>query len=351
MNDHVDDSIDRDHPPDTATSLRPRVVGIFVLTAVALALIGIAAISSGRLLTEQRTYVTYLPQATAGLKEGSPVTLRQVPVGQVKDVELVFGKGYQDSRIMVVFRMKRGAVKNVEGQSNAFDLSDAELAKTLIAAGLRAAVHSSSPVAGQKSIDLDFHPDLEPRFYNVPSSYPEIPTAPTGMELLSERIEGSLEKLSRVPVDEVLLQLKSTLASVERTSESKDVKGALRELRLTLAEANRTLTAAEKTIDSVGGTVTGAVQDTRATLTSVNGTVKDLGGNLSRTLDRLDRTLASIDRNIERTAERTTDVQAEAAKTLDEMNELLKSLRSLIDTLQRHPESLLRGKPQPEAKK
>ena len=33
------------------------------------------------------------------------------------------------------------------------------------------------------------------------------------------------------------------------------------------------------------------------------------------------------------------------------MNELLKSLRFLTDTLQRHPEALLRGKPEPEEKK
>jgi paraquat-inducible protein B len=169
--------------------------------------------------------------------------------------------------------------------------------------------------------------------------------------MLSERLEASLDKLSAGPVDEVLLQLKSTLASVERTTESGDVKGALRELRLTLAEANRTLAAAEKTIDGVGTVITGAVTDTRTTLTDVNATVKDLGKTLDGTLARLDGTLASIDKNIERTTDRTIEVQADAARTLDEMNELLKSLRSLIDTLQRHPESLLQGKPRPEEKK
>ena len=85
------------------------------------------------------------------------------------------------------------------------------------------------------------------------------------------------------------------------------------------------------------------VTDARATMTSVDDTVKGLG----TTLERLDRTLATVDRNVERTA----DVQLEAAKTLDEMNELLKSLRFLADTLQRHPEALLRGKPEPEEKK
>jgi len=194
-------------------------------------------------------------------------------------------------------------------------------------------------VAGQKSLDLDFHPELAPRFSGIETPYPEIPTAPTGMELLSEKLEATLEKISDVPIDEVLLQLKATLASAQKLLDSGDVHGALRELRLTLETANRTLAGAEKTLGSVDGLVT----DARSTMTAVNDTVQGLG----TTLERLDRTLATVDRNVERTG----DVQLEAAKTLDEMNELLKSLRFLAETLQRHPEALLRGKPEPEEKK
>jgi len=317
---------------------RPRVVGFFVLVAVGLALAGIAALSSGRLFAEHRTYVVFFPNAVGGLKEGAPVTFRQVPVGQVKDVELVFGADYRDSRIMAVIQIRRGAVKNVAGAS-ALPLSDAQLAKRFVDAGLRASARSSSPVAGQKSVDLDFHPELAPRFSGIEMPYPEIPTAPTGMELLSEKLEATLEKISDVPIDEVLLQLKATLASAQKLLDSGDVHGALRELRLTLETANRTLAGAEKTLGSVDGLVT----DARSTMTAVNDTVQGLG----TTLERLDRTLATVDRNVERTG----DVQLEAAKTLDEMNELLKSLRFLADTLQRHPEALLRGKPEPEEKK
>jgi paraquat-inducible protein B len=317
---------------------RPRLVGAFVLVAVGLGLAGIAALSSGRLFAEHRTYVVFFPNAVGGLKEGAPVTFRQVPVGQVKDVELVFGADYRDSRIMAVLQIRRGAVKNVAGAS-ALPLSDAQLVKLLVNAGLRASARSSSPVAGQKSVDLDFHPELAPRFSGIEMPYPEIPTAPTGMELLSEKLEATLEKISDVPVDEVLLQLKATLASAQKLLDAGDVLGAVRSLRLTLETANRTLAGAEKTLGGVDGMIT----DARTTMTSVSDTVKGLG----TTLERLDRTLATVDRNVERTG----DVQLEAAKTLDEMNELLKSLRFLAETLQRHPEALLRGKPEPEEKK
>jgi len=318
---------------------RPRLVGLFVLVAVGLALAGIAALSSGRLFAESRTYVVFFPNAVGGLKAGAPVTFRQVAVGQVEDVELVFGADYRDSRIMAVILIRRGAVKNVAGRANALQLSDAQLAKLLVDAGLRASARSSSPVAGQKSVDLDFHPELTPRFSGIEMPYPEIPTAPTGMERLNEQLEASLDRISDVPVDEVLLQLKETLASAQKLLDSGDVHGALRELRLTLETANRTLAGAEKTM----GSVDGMLADARATMSSVNETAKGLG----TTLERLNRTLATVDRNVEGAGE----VELEAARTLGEMNELLKSLRFLADTLQRHPEALLRGKPEPEEKK
>ena len=318
---------------------RPRLVGFFVLVAVGLALAGIAALSSGRLFAEHRTFVVFFPNAVGGLRGGAPVTFRQVPVGQVRDVELVFGTSYQDSRVMAIIQVRRGAVKNVAGQAAALQLSDAQLVKVLVDAGLRAAARSSSPVAGQRSIDLDFHPDLAPRFSGIETPYPEIPTAPSGMELLGDKLEAALERISDVPLDEVLLQIKATLASAQRLLDSGDVDAAVRELRLTLETANRTLAGAEKTM----GHVDGLVADARATMSRVDDRVKRLG----TTFERLDRTLATVDRNVERTAE----VQLEAVRTFDEMNELLKSLRFLGETLQRHPESLLRGKPEPEEKK
>jgi paraquat-inducible protein B len=59
------------------------------------------------------------------------------------------------------------------------------------------------------------------------------------------------------------------------------------------------------------------------------------------TLKRLDTTLVTVDRNVERTA----DTQYQTIRSVDELNELLRTLRQLVDTLQQHPESLLRGKP------
>jgi paraquat-inducible protein B len=218
-------------------------------------------------------------------------------------------------------------------------LSDAEVVRQQVAEGLRAQLKSSSPIAGQKSIDLDFMPDRPARFSGVKAPYPEVPTAPTGMEMLNDKIEETLNKLADVPLDEVLNQLQSTLKSVQALLDSGDLRGALRNLNTTLATANTTMATADKTIAGVDG----LVSDLRRTSSGADETLKAL----QKTLEQLNATLATVDRNVERTA----DTQLAAAETLEEMRETMKGVRFLIEHLQQHPEALLQGKKAPEEKK
>jgi paraquat-inducible protein B len=312
-------------------------VGLFVLGAIILGVAGIAALSARRLFAEYRTYVVFFPYAVGGLKSGSPVTFRQVQVGHVRDVDLVFtGTSLHDSWIMAIIEVRRNALRNPEGK--AAEQTDAELAKVMIDAGLRASVRSSSLIAGQRSVDLDFQPEQKPRLSGIPMPYPELPSAPTGMEVLNERVEATLKKISDVPIDEVLLQLDTTLEALQKVLESGDVSATLKRLRVTLDTASHTLGTAEKAM----GQIDGMTGQARTTLASTDETMKQL----QKTLDRLEKTLATVDRNVEGTAE----LRVETARTVDEMNELLKSLRSLVEALQQNPESLLRGKAAPGKK-
>jgi ABC-type transporter Mla subunit MlaD len=159
------------------------------------------------------------------------------------------------------------------------------------------------------------------------------------MERLNEKIEETLKKISEIPIDEVMTQLRDTLQSAQGLLDSGDLHGAVTNLRVALATANQTLKHADKTM----GSLDGLVADTRTTMATANDTVK----SLQSTVDNMNRTLATVDRNVERTA----DTQLEAAQMFDEMRETMKSLRFLIETLQVHPEALIQGKVKPEEKK
>ena len=148
---------------------KAKLVGLFVIGAVALLAWAVVAMSSGRLFAQWRTWVVFLPGAASGLKPGAPVTMRGVQIGEVQDVDLFFlgpGHGHQVG-IMVTLAVRRGSIKTLSGQRMVAELSDAEVVRQQVAEGLRAQLKSSSPIAGQKSIELDFMPDRPARFSGV----------------------------------------------------------------------------------------------------------------------------------------------------------------------------------------
>lgn len=325
---------------DEANPRDPRStrVGVFTLVGLLLVVLVLGAVTGVSWFEDRREFVVYFPNPV-GLREGAPVTFRQTPLGEVTDVELVFtGLGVQ-SEVQVVIAVRRRVLHGMGGESMA-DLSDKDLAANLSLLGLRATVRSTSPLAGQKYLDLDFEPGVTARYSGLKDlPFPEIPTAPTDLEIIREKVEAAIGKVADVPIDEVLLQMQATLASTQRLLDQGDVEASMKQLRSGLVAVEKLMGRAERSLDKLDG----VADRVGATLGGADATLK----SLDATLAKLDRTLSTVDR----TLARSDDAQHEAVRNLDEMNELLRSLRQLADTLQRNPEALLRGRPVPEEKR
>jgi paraquat-inducible protein B len=318
---------------DTGT---PRIVGIFAIVGLVLIFGFLAAATSNRFFRQQRTLVVFFKNPVA-LKAGAPVTFRQTAVGAVRKAELVFtGRGF-DSEIMVIFDIERCSLRSLGQDSQLSRASDEEFAAAVSRAGLRGTVRSSSPVGGQKSLDFDFHPEIEGRISGLRTPYPELPTGSVSrLDILQDKVEKTLERISELPLDAVVADVRSTLQSAQKLLDNGDLAGALANLRRSLDTADRMLARTHATMDNVDG----VLGDVRSTLSSANETMR----TADATLKQLDSTMVTVDRNVERTA----DTQYQAIRSVDELNELLRTLRQLVDTLQQHPESLLQGKPAPK---
>jgi paraquat-inducible protein B len=313
------------------------MVGAFALLGLLLIVGGLALLNSSRGFGQRRTFIVFFPNPV-GLRAGALVTFRQAPLGEVREVELVFtGRGFE-SETMVVFDIRRGGLRRLKGGDAAFHaLDDRAFAAALTEAGLRGTVRSSSPVGGSRSLDFDFHPEVEGRLTGLDSPYPELATGTLSrLDILQGKVEKVLEKVADMPLEETVEQMRATLASTQTLLDNGDLKGAFANLRRVLETADRVIARSERTMDRVDGLV-GHVE---TTLSSARDTMK----TVEATIKRLDGTMATVDRNVERTAE----TQYQAVRSIDELNELLRTVRLLVDTLQRHPEALLQGKPEPK---
>jgi len=316
----------------------PRLVGGFVLGAVALVLAAIVFLSSGGWFQQRDRFVVFIPGSVKGLQVGSGVTFRGVKLGEVIEVT-PFQTGLPDNpiQIEVVCELYGDIVQTPKGVTNPYDgLDNEEAVALMIEQGARAKMMSASLLTGQKYIELDFLPDDEARLTGLSRRYPEVPTTPTAMEKLGERMEDLMNKLAEVPLDKVIENIQMAIRAARELLESEDIKGAIgaahrgaKSLEPTLAEARETLKTTREVIENLGKETEG------------------LGGDVSETLaelrDRLARTEKTFEA-LEATLSGTDDARMDASATLVELERALKSFRNLAEYIQTHPEALLQGK-------
>jgi paraquat-inducible protein B len=322
----------------------PRLVGAFVLGAIALVLAAVVLLSSADWFVRKNHFSVFFPGSVKGLEKGAPVTFRGVKVGEVKEVTAFLTRKDPPIQIEVVFETRGDVIQAGEGVGRPFArLSDAGLAEELVKRGIRARMLSASLLTGQRYIDLDFLPQEEARFGGVHPRYPELPTTPTALEKLGERTGQFLEKLAELPLDQMLEDVRGALKSLRELLESSDVRGALRGARRSmealepaLVDARTALKDADAVVKQLGGEVDSAGQEVRAT-----------AADARRSLERAQRALEDL----QKTLQGTDQAQLEAARTLAELSQTLAVLRTLAEYIQTHPEAVVIGKPKAEERK
>lgn len=323
----------------------PRLVGAFVLGAVALALVAVATLTSIDWLTPKERFAVFFPGSVRGLNPGAPVTFRGIKIGEVKEVNAILtGRPDPLVQIEVVIELDRNFVETPKGAARPFaNLRGQALADALIQHGTRARMLSQSLLTGQRYIDLDLLPNEPKRMAGLSPRYPELPTTPTAMEKLGEQADAILTKVADLPLDQMLEDVRRALQSLRELLESRDLKDTLAGARRSVQELEPTLAEARR-----------RMQEARSLMTTLETQVRQTGGEASATLREaratLERSQASLDK-LERALERSDDTQVVATEALEDLRHTLQAVRNLVDYVQTHPEAVVLGKPPAQEKK
>jgi paraquat-inducible protein B len=316
----------------------PRLVGAFVLGAIALVAGAIVLFSSAGWLQKRDRFSIYFPGSVRGLNPGAPITFRGIKIGEVAEVKaFLTGKPDPPIQIEVVVDFIGSVVETPPGVRRPFaGLTTAEFARALIERGIRGKLQSQSLLTAQKYVEFDFLPDEPARLSGLNPRYPELPTTPTALEKMGDKFEQFFSKLAELPLDQMLEDVRDAIRSLRELLGAPELRGAFRkadramgDLSPTLGEARRTLADARKLLDTVGREVEGTSGSARETLADLRRTLDQAG----RSLEQLDRTLGGAD-----------EARVSAARTLEELERSLRALRNLVDYVQTHPEAIVIGK-------
>ena len=304
----------------------PKIVGAFVLGALALIVVVFVVFGSGRLFQPLETFVTYFRGNVKGLKVGSPVLVRGVEIGTVSQIKALFDS-QGELFVEVIFKNKPHAVDDMDRLYT--DLPPEEQDDLLIKRGLRAQLNSVSLVTGMLYIKLDFFPDTPVELTGLNEDYIEIPSTPTSGELLQERLLGSLEKFEKMPILEITEELHATLQGVQVSlQEINKLAGHFRDIdtRETLASLNRSLDAAEDL------------------MTNLDSKLDPIASSFVDISQAAQDTLKSMEAFVGRLEGSAAEERYELRTMLIELSKANRAIRVLVDHLQRDPRSLVWGK-------
>ncbi|WP_426343398.1 intermembrane transport protein PqiB [Pseudoduganella sp. R-32] len=241
------------------------------------------------------TTVFYFNQSLRGLSPGAPVDFRGIVLGEVRSVGVEFDPVKKDFRMPVTVDMYPGRLGR-RFQETVTDEKDRNagplVLERMVSHGLRGQLRTGNLLTGQLYIALDFFPNAAQVKLDM-NAYPvEVPTVPNALDELQAQIASIARKLDKVPFDQIGNNLRDSLKSADNLFRKVDSQ-LVPELQSTLGEARQTFGAAQQVLQ----------QD--------------------------------------------SPVQSDLRSALQQLTQTLQSLNELSDYLQRHPEALIRAKPQP----
>jgi paraquat-inducible protein B len=233
----------------------------------------------------KRRYSMHFDGSVDGLSIGAPVKLRGIQLGTVEDVRLQFDPRTNLSRIRVLVDVEPERIL-----PKAQVAADPEEGlRALVKTGLRARLKTGSLLTGQQEIELVVIEGAEPAEVGRVGGYLDVPTVPTPLEALTSNLARIVDRVQRLPLEDIGNNLDRSLANLAGSLENTE--------KLTARLDAEVLPA-----------LTAVANDANALLSP------------------------------------TSTVNTELRQLLIELRDAARSIRLMADYLEQHPEALIRGK-------
>lgn len=236
-------------------------------------------------------------QSVRGLAVGAAIDFLGIDIGTVQSMALQYDaqrKRYPMEVVADIYPLRLGNIRQAMlGARAAAPDADLQLLRMLVDNGLRAQLRTANLITGTQYVALDFTPKAAPARLDTAGAVPRVPSVPGAFNELQPQLAEIVAKLSKVPFDEIGRDLQQTLRQAQTS------------IRQLTPEAQKALAEVQRTLASV-----------------------------QESLQRLDRNVL----------DETAPMQRNVEQTMIELQRAAQALRTLGDYLQRHPESILRGK-------
>jgi paraquat-inducible protein B len=275
-----------------------------------------------------------------GLNVGAPVVFLGVQIGEVKDISVIQDPLKSSFYIQVIVELTSGKIKQSLTKETSGPKETYEYCNQLIKQGLRAELGLQSVVTGQLQIELDFYPKEKAIFVGENAQCQEIPTIPSKFEKLTKTLEN-------LPLKEIVDKVSSSLNRIDALLESPEIMETLQSTKLAMKDARKVFYNINKQFLPLLNKLNVVLESYGALAQNMDQQIGPLSSNFQELVKMVTEASKQADKtlmSIENVVGENSITTVELTTTLKEFSSAARSIRNLADYLNRHPESIVRGK-------
>jgi paraquat-inducible protein B len=300
----------------------PALIGSFVLGGAALLVLFVLIIVGDSYFKEERKYLIYFSGTIYGLKVGSNVMFRGVPIGYVSDIDVLADFEDMEFTVPVTITIQPDSIRAFTDDNSRRAPVDEDISR-LIDSGLRATLASESLITGQLYIELDFQPATEIVFRGIDDDLPEIPSIPSGIQEVIKEAQSFITDIQQnLDVPKVMADVTSAIEGLDALINAPSTQNLTSEFNQTLATIRSTLDTVDNVVAKLGSDVDPAVVALIEALETAESVL----------------TLAEVQLRDD------SDIAYRLGTTLKEVESAARAIRVLAEQLDEQPESVLKGK-------
>jgi paraquat-inducible protein B len=271
-------------------------------------------------------YVLYFDDSVRGLSPGAAVEFRGIRIGMVTEISVQHDPANGSIHIPVLVQLEPERILMSSRQEQIYqddyEHHVAQMMDQLVANGMRARLQTGNLLTGQLIVEFDMMPDAQAARIEHQGEYPVLPTVPGTLTSLTQTLTAIMNKLDSLPLADIGQHLEQTLAGVDALINGPEMQQTLADFAATMQSTRELMQSLDKGAPPL--------------LVSLK-QLSDEGGQVIR---QADKTLQELEGMV---AEDGV-VGSELTRMLQEISAAAKSMGSLTEYLERHPEALLQGK-------
>ncbi len=308
-------------------------IGLFVLVGVGLGLAAVFIFGASKWFEGKTVEETYVAGNVDGLKVGSAVTLRGVPVGEVSRINFTWNiyRRVEPRYVYVEFTINNNIPLTMEG------LDIQQRLQKEVESGLRARIKSQGLAGISAIVSLEY---VDPKQYpplQVPwqPHHAYIPSAPGQLTEIIASVDKVIANLKEVDFPKISALVQDDLIAGKRVLTDVD-KINLRQIGTNADLLVSDLRDVAKHLKTFVGTTNAASQ---ANLQTIANDADALLGRMQQALGRIDQTIGRTDQAIG-----NVDINV-LNETLENLRRASRELKETINNIKEYPAGAIFGKP------